>query len=77
MLRHILGCLRLADLQTAEFHKLEVEHHSLVQKVDDLKSVKPSSANIIWPVASISHTADEMWTASSCYYRKIWFPLYI
>jgi len=48
---------QLPHLSTA-LHKLEVEHRSLVQKVDGLPTVRPPSATIVQPIASTSHTVS-------------------
>jgi len=48
---------QLQHLSTA-LHKLEVEHRSLVQKVDGLSIVRPPSATIVQPIASTSHAAS-------------------
>ena len=40
---------------STSLHKLEVEHQSLVQKVDGLTTITPSSATNVQPIASISH----------------------
>ena len=48
---------QLQSLSTA-LHKLEVEHRTLVQKVDGLTTIRPSSASIVQPTASASHTVN-------------------
>ena len=48
---------QLQSLSTA-LHKLEAEHRSLVQKVDGITATRPSSATIIQPTGSTTHTVN-------------------